>query len=320
VDALATQETVLANLATLADQARAFAENARAANTTRAYESDLADFCAWARARELTCLPASAETVSLYVADLAPRVKPATIRRRLASISAYHKAAGYESPTSHGVVKAVATGVRRTLGVAQAQKDALSVDDLRRMIVVSGSSLLGVRDRALLLIGFAGALRRSEIVALTVEDVKFEHEGVSLTLRRSKTNQEGETEIVPVLYGSDPATCPVRNLRAWIDAAGITSGPIFREVYKARGTVGEVALSDRMVAVIVKRLAKRAGLDPEAVAGHSLRSGFATSAARAGASEAAIMRQTRHKSVTVARRYIRQGTRWEDHAGARIGL
>ncbi len=314
--ALTTQETVLA---TLADQAREYAEAARAANTTKAYASDLKSFCAWARARGLTCLPASPETVSLYIADLAKVAKPATISRRIAAISAYHQAAGYETPTSHGVVRAVLKGIRRSLGVAQQQKDALSVEQVRRMVAAAPDSLLGLRDRALVLLGFASAMRRSEIVGLAVEDLRFEREGVVLTLRRSKTNQEGAHETVAVLYGSDPQTCPVRTLQAWLEASAITSGPVFREVHKKSGFIGDRALSDDMVAIIVRRLAKAAGIDGD-LAGHSLRAGFATSAARAGKSEAAIMRQTRHKSVTVARRYIRQGTRWEDHAGAGIGL
>ena len=189
--------------------------------------------------------------------------------------------------------------------------------------------MLGARDRALVLLGFAAALRRSELVGLTVDDLSFEPEGVTLRLQHSKTNQEGADETVSVLYGSDPATCPVRAVRSWLDAAAIASGPVFREVRKRRigpakgytlsWIVGEKQLTSQSVALVVKRLAEAAGVAGD-FAGHSLRSGFATAAARAGKSEASIMRQTRHKSVMVARRYIRRGTRWEDHAAAGIGL
>jgi site-specific recombinase XerD len=303
-------------LGALADKARAYANEARSANTLRAYESDLRAFCAWCQARGLTCLPATAETVSLYIADVAETVKPSTLQRRLAAIAVAHKAAGYESPTSHEVVRSVLAGTRRRLGVARAQKVALGVDDVRSMVAALGDSAIDVRDRALLLVGFAGALRRSELVALDVADVTFEKQGVVLALRRSKTNQEGNDERIAIPYGSDCATCPVRALQAWLEL--VADGPLFRRIDRHSHVGGR--LSDHSVALVVKKLANVAGLDAAKVAGHSLRSGFATSAARAGKSEAAIMRQTRHKSVTVARRYIRQGTKWDDHAGHGIGL
>jgi site-specific recombinase XerD len=313
----ATTLDTKAVLGALSDKARAYANDARSANTLRAYESDLRAFCTWCQARGLTCLPATAETVSLYIADVAESVKPATLQRRLAAIAVAHKAAGYESPTSHEVVRSVLAGTRRRLGVAQTQKQALGVDDVRRMVAALGDKRpIDVRDRALLLVGFAGALRRSELVALDVADVAFEDEGAVLTLRRSKTNQEGDTEQIAIPYGSDRKTCPVRSLQTWLKL--VDDGPVFRSIQR-NGTIGG-RLSDHSVALVVKDRAHKAGLDPAKVAGHSLRAGFATSAARAGKSEAAIMRQTRHKSVTVARRYIRQGTKWDDHAGHGIGL
>ena len=282
----------------------------------RAYESDLRAFCSWCQARGLRCLPATAETVSLYIADVAETMKPSTLQRRLAALAVAHKAAGYENPCAHEVVKSVLAGTRRRLGVAQAQKVALGVDDVRSMVAELRDSAIDVRDRALLLVGFAGALRRSELVGLDVADVSFERAGVVLALRRSKTNQEGNAEPIAIPYGSDVSTCPVRALQAWLEL--VDDGPLFRSIDR-HGNVGG-RLSDHSVALVVKKLANVAGLDAAKVAGHSLRSGFATSAARAGKSEAAIMRQTRHKSVTVARRYIRQGTKWDDHAGHGIGL
>ena len=304
-------------LSALADKARGYANDARSANTVRAYESDLRAFCTWCQVRGLSCLPATAETLSLYVADIAEVVKPATLQRRLAAIAVAHRAAGYDSPTSHEVVRSVLAGTRRRLGVAQAQKQALGVDDVRAMVAdLADDIAIDLRDRALLLLGFAGALRRSELVGLDVADVAFEKQGAVLTLRRSKTNQEGETEQITVPYGSDHRTCPVRALQAWLEV--IDDGPLFRSIDR-HGNIGG-RLSDHSVALVVKRRGLSAGLDAKKLAGHSLRAGFATSAARAGKSEAAIMRQTRHKSVIVARRYIRQGTKWDDHAGVGIGL
>lgn len=309
-----TQEAVLVQLA---DRAREYAEASRSANTTRAYESDLKSFCAWCKERGLTCLPATAETVSLFAAWCAERYKPATIERRLASIAAAHSAAGYEPPTSHGVVKAVLRGIRRAKGTAQARKTALLVDDLRRLVGCVAPGLKGTRDRALLLLGFASALRRSELVGLDAGDVRFEREGVILTVRKSKTDQEAQGTEVNVMTGSD--LCPVRALNAWLDESGISDGPLFRGMNR-HGNLRPTRLTERIVSAIVQHYAALAGFDPTGYGGHSLRSGFATSAARAGKSEASIMRQTRHKSITVARRYIREGTRWDDHAGAGIGL
>lgn len=299
-----------------AAKARVYIEASRSANTKRAYSSDLKAFCKWCEQRGLSCLPAAPETVWSYLADVAEAMRPATLQRRLAAISVAHKTAGYDSPTSDEYVRSVLAGVRRRLGVAQAAKQALGVADIRAMVADLGDSAIDVRDRALLLLGFAGALRRSELVSLDVADVRFERAGVVLSLRRSKTNQEGNTEDVAIPYGSDLSTCPVRALQAWLEL--IDHGPLFSSI--ARGAHIGGRLSDHSVALVVKKLAAKVGLDAGKLAGHSLRSGFATSAARAGKSEAAIMRQTRHKSVVVARRYIRQGTKWDDHAGHGIGL
>jgi site-specific recombinase XerD len=312
-----TLNTELA-LDAIADKAARYAKNARSTNTQLAYKSDLKSFNRWCRSHALSAFPATAKTVSLYVADVAGTLKPSTLQRRLAAISVQHKAAGYDSPTSHEVVRSVLSGVKRRLGVAQTQKAALGVGDVRAMVDGLGNvKAIDVRDRALLLLGFGGAFRRSELVALDVADVGFEPEGVVVALHRSKTNQEGETERIAVPYGSNHRTCPVRALQAWIAVIG--DGPLFRRINQ-KGEIGHEHPTDHSVALIVKKRASNAGLDPATVAGHSLRSGFATSAARAGKSEASIMRQTRHKSVTVARRYIRQGTRWDDHAGHGIGL
>jgi integrase len=217
------------------------------------------------------------------------------------------------------IVRATLAGICRERGTAPKPKTALLVDELRSALATCGERRIDVRDRALMLIGFAGALRRSEVVGLDVADVRFEAEGVVLRLRRSKTNQEGALEEVAVLYGSDPRTCPVRAVQAWLAISGLVNGPLFRAVDRA-GHVGSGRLTARIVGERLKKISVRAGLDPQSYAAHSLRSGFATSAARANKSEAAIMRQGRWKSIPVARRYIRAGSRWHDHAAANIGL
>jgi integrase len=187
------------------------------------------------------------------------------------------------------------------------------------MLATLPEGLLGTRDRALLLIGFAGAFRRSELVGLNVEDASFTGDGLVVTLPRSKTDQEGEGRKVGIPYGSNPATCPVRSLRAWIETAGITAGPLFRSVNRY-GRVQPGRLSDKAVALIVKRYAQASGRDARTFSGHSLRVGLVTAAAMAGASERAIMNQTGHRSTVMVRRYIRDASLFRDNAAARAGL
>lgn len=187
------------------------------------------------------------------------------------------------------------------------------------MLSVLPRSPLGIRDRAFLLLGFAGAFRRSELVDLDVIDIVVNPDGVIATIRRSKTDQEGASQKVGIPYGRRPDTCPVLALTAWLELAGITSGPIFRPITR-HGAILPARLSDRSVARIVQRSTEAAGLDPTQFAGHSLRAGLATSAAMAGAEERDIMRQTRHRSVAVARRYIRDGSLFRNNAAATVGL
>lgn len=298
--------------------ARAAAEASRAASSERAYASDWRDFSAFATRIGRERLPADPETVALYVADLRRRGRrPATIARKLAAIAVYHGSTGHPTPTSHDVVRAVVRGTRRQLGVAQKQKTALELDDLRTALAAIPEDLRGRRDRAALLVGWAAALRRSELAALDVDDVAYEREGIALSIRRSKTDREAAGDVVAVPYGAEEATCPVRALQRWLAAAAIENGPLFRRVDR-HGNVG-VALSGRALANMVAARATAAGLDGD-FAAHSLRSGFATAAARAGRLEAAIMRHGRWKSVQVARRYIRAGTRWEQNPVTDIGL
>jgi len=298
-----------------------FIQAAKSAATLRAYRTDWSDFERWCGARALASLPAAPATVALYLADRAETLKPATLTRRLAAIAKAHSAAGHDSPASlrHAAVSEVLKGIRRTKGTTQAQKTPLLVNQLRAAVTNGRADRLGLRDRALLLVGFAGAFRRSELVSLNLADAEFTENGLVLTLRRSKVDQEGQGRKVGLPFGGSASTCPVRALKAWLDASGITEGPLFRSVDR-HGRVSPGRLSDRAVALAVKRAADVAGLDPRNFAGHSLRSGLATSAAAAGVSERSIMNQTGHRSVHMVRRYIRDGSLFRDNAAAQIGL
>jgi site-specific recombinase XerD len=311
--------TEIGPLAEIADRASEFIQQSKSKNTIRAYRADWDHFTAWCKAHGRTSLPASADTVALYVADLAASLKPATITRRISAISQAHQIAEIESPTRAAKVRLVLAGIRRTLGTAQEAKTPVLVDDLKRMIARLPEGLIGIRDRALLLIGFAGGFRRSELTALDAADVAITREGLVVTIRRSKTDQEGEGRKIGVPYGSNPATCPVRSFQEWLEKSGITEGPVFRPINR-HGKMASARLSAAAVADIVKRYAAAVGLDATEFAGHSLRSGLATSAAAAGASERSIMNQTGHRSVNTVRRYIKDGSLFRENAAAVLGL
>jgi integrase len=244
--------------------------------------------------------------------------RPSTINRRVSAIARAHRLAGYTTPLA-GVARETLAGVRRMLGVAPRQVAPVTVPELRAMINGLTHDIRGARDQALLLVGFAGALRQSELVGLDVADLVQMDAGTLLTLRRSKTDQEGEGRQVGIPYGSHRETCPVRSLRHWLEVSGISDGPIFRPVDKG-GSVGASRLSDRSVALVIQRAAKRAGLDPALFSGHSLRAGLATAAAAAGVSEHDIARTTGHRSISVLRRYVRTATAFERNAAASVGL
>jgi site-specific recombinase XerD len=203
-------------------------------------------------------------------------------------------------------------GIRRTLGSAKAKKAPAVAAKIRGMVAQAPGGLTGLRDRALLLLGFAGAFRRSELVALDVEDVAENEAGLLVRIRSSKTDQEGEGVTIAIARGE--LACPVKALRAWLDAAGIEAGPIFRPIDKS-GTVRPSRFTCRSVANLVKAYAERAGLDASAYSGHSLRSGFLTSAAGKGASIFKMMDVSRHKSVDTLRGYVRDAELFKDHAG-----
>ncbi|MHB1846945.1 MAG: site-specific integrase [Deltaproteobacteria bacterium] len=216
------------------------------------------------------------------------------------------------SPRGKVAVQEVLKGIRRSLGVAQTQKAPLLPGQLREVVAALPDGLLGLRDRALLLIGFAGAFRRSELVGIDLADLLFDEEGLTVTLRRSKTDQEGAGRKIGIPFGRRE-TCPVEAVKAWIEAARIESGPIFREVNR-HGRVSAARLSGRSVARIVKRSVERVGIDPSQFAGHSLRAGLVTAAAKAHKSIAAIQKQTGHRSVAMVQRYIRNADLFDDNA------
>jgi integrase len=291
----------------LPSQVQEYIRASKAENTLRGYRNDWRHFCAWCASHAVYSLPANPETVAAYIAECAGRLKPGSIQRRLNAIAEAHKATGWESPTHHAIVANTMKGIRRTLGTAPVQKAAAFTDDIRAMVDATGAGLIGVRDRALVLLGFAGAFRRSELVGLDVEDCAFGRDGLTVTLRRSKIDQQAAGRKVGIPYGSNPDTCPVRTVQSWIEAAGINAGALFRSLNR-HGQVQPHGLSGIDVARVAKKLAGRAGLDAATYAGHSLRAGHATSAAIAGASERSIMRQTGHRSVQMVRRYIRDGS------------
>jgi len=286
-----------------------YIQRAKSAATSRAYRTDWRDFTKWALDHGLKSLPADPETVALYITDLASRVVVSTIQRRLTAITKAHLAANYpDSPASthHFIVGETLRGIRRTLGIAQKGKDPLLSSHIRCLLEACPTRLDGLRDSALLLVGFAGAFRRSEIASLKVADFAFCPEGMVITLHSSKSDQEGAGRKVAIPFGREEGTCPVRALHRWLEAASIESGPVFRAV-SARGLVSRRALSRDSVGWLIKRAARRAGMKVDTLSGHSLRAGHVTQAVRGGVPELIIMRQTGHKSVMTLRKYVREG-------------
>jgi site-specific recombinase XerD len=307
-------------LAPAAARAEEYFRAAQAENTRRAYASDWRHFSAWCRAAGQGSLPAAPETLVLYLSTLAETAKVSTLTRRISAISQAHQAAGVETPTAHLAVRKLMAGIRRQKGTAQIGKRPLAAADLRGMLApLDSRRILDVRNRALLLAGFAGAFRRSELVNLDITDVEFNREGLIVNIRRSKTDQEGQGRRVGIPYGSNPATCPVQALEAWLAVLGADGGPLFRGINR-HGHLAGRRLTPQSVALIIKRLAAQAGMEVKDLAGHSLRAGLATAAAAAGVSERAIMAQTGHRSLATLRKYIREGSLFLENAAAKVGL
>lgn len=309
-----------ANLAAVADQARDYMRAAKAPNTQRAYRADWQAFADWCQAQGLPALPAAPQTVGLYLAAQASILRPATLGRRLVAISAAHRAAGHALDTRHAAIRETLAGIKRTHGTAQVGKAPAVTADIKAMVAAQPGNLLGLRNRTILLLGFAGAFRRSELAALDLADLDFTRDGLVVTLRRSKTDQDGQGRKVGIPYSANPETCPVRTAQDWIAAASIASGAVFLQIGPAGNAVTGERLTDKSIALVVKRAARLVGLDPARFGGHSLRAGLATAAAQAGASERSIMAQTGHKSLPMVRRYIRSGNLFKENAAASVGL
>lgn len=279
-------------------------------NSRRAYRSDLNHFLAWGGT-----IPASPEMVVQYLAHHAGQHAIATLARRLVSIGKAHTTQGMPSPTDTELVRATLRGIRHTHGSAQRQVAPAVKEDVLAM-VASLEGMKGIRDKAMLLIGFAGAFRRSELVSLAVTDIEQAKQGLIVHLRRSKTDQDGRGRKVAIPFARG-AVCPVLALHEWLDASGITDGPIFRPVNR-HGVIADVALSAQAVALVVKERAKAVGLDPERYAGHSLRAGLVTSAAQLGVSSWKIRQQTGHASDSMLSRYIREANIFVDNAAGAV--
>jgi integrase len=261
-------------------------------------------------------LPAEPHTVALFIAAEAKSGKaPSTLTRRLAAIRLVHRGAKLASPHDAIEVNTVLQGVRRTWKKPPAQKAPALDEDVKKLAdSVEPETRKGLRDRALILLGFAGAFRRSELVALDIEDLTERDEGLAILIGSSKTDQEGEGATIAIPRVPDSPYCPVRAVRDWLVVAGIESGPVFRRMHRS-DTVASTQLTPQSVALVIKELALKAGLDPSRYAGHSLRSGFLTSAARNRASIFKMADQSRHRSLDVLREYVRNEERFEDHAG-----
>ena len=297
-----------------------YASRARATSTVRSYRSALRAFVVWCKDHGVhEPFPAAPAAVAAYLADRAGTLKVATLERHLAALNEAHRSAGHEAPSSSREVSTVMKGIRRCHGTAGKGKAPLLVAHLREIAVALLDNTKGIRDRALLLLGFAGAFRRSELVGLDVGDLDFREEGLVVTLTRSKTDQEGQGRLIGIPYGSNPATCPVRSVQRWLDVAQVEDGPVLRAVNR-HSNVAERRLSGRAVCTVVKQAVASIGLDPKGFGGHSLRAGLATEAARCGAGELSIMNQTGHRSLATLRGYVRHGTLFTNNAAAVVGL
>ncbi|MBR0855470.1 site-specific integrase [Bradyrhizobium liaoningense] len=292
---------------------RAYLEAEKSSSTRRGYSTDWADFTAWCGRVSEDPLPALPATVARYLAQLADGGrKTSTIQRRVAAIRSAHQAAGFEPPTNTEGVKATMRGIRRTLRSKTTRKKPTTAALLSKVLEHLPRTLAGLRDRAILLVGFAAALRRSEVVAIQLKEIERRAGGVLIHLGHSKSDQEGKGTEIPVPNGKHLR--PVEALDAWLAAAGITSGPVFREVDR-HGRVGANALSDRSVARIVKRAIKAAGLDETAFSGHSMRAGFVTEALDRKQDPLLVKKQSRHVKLDTLAIYDRRDNELEDHVG-----
>jgi integrase len=292
-----------------------FAEASRSANTRLAYDADWRAFVSWCGERSATPLPCSPGLLCGHLSALAEvGLRASTIGRRASGIAHVHRLNGFEPPTNSEAVKQVLRGIRRTLGTARQAKMPATHDLIARMMAVCpADKLIGLRDRALLALGFAAALRRSELVALDVGDLIEVPDGLRIVIRKSKTDQEGEGQEIAVPRGHHIR--PVETVQTWLAAAAITEGPVFRQISKG-GRIGVTALGDDGYIRAIKKRARAAGLDAALFSGHSLRAGFLTSASEHGASTFKLQEVSRHRSLDVLSGYVRRSDLFKGHAGS----
>ncbi len=282
-------------------------KNSKSSNTLRAYQSDFRDFSAFCSKNGLSSLPTQPKIIALYITNLSKSSKFSTLKRRIASISVIHKLKGHYLDTKHPIIMENLHGIKRILGSRQKAKKPLLISDLKK--IIKSIAKENTRDKALILIGFAGGFRRSELVGIDYDDVEFVDEGVKILIKRSKTDQSGEGIIKAIPYFDNNEFCPVTALKDYLN---------LKFLNKDNGKVFD--LSDKSVALIIKRYAAKAGLDPSKYAGHSLRSGFATTAAEFGAEERNIMAMTGHKTTQMVRRYIQDANLFKNNALNKIKI
>jgi len=299
-------------------------KSSKAINTIRAYKSDFKDFGAFCAKHSFKSLPTDPKIVALYLTYLSGKdAKMSTLRRRLVSIGMMHKLKGHYLDTKHPVIIENLMGIKRTKGSIQRGKKPILINHLKAIINVINElkteEIKKVRDKTLILVGFGGGFRRTELVSIDYEDLEFVPEGVKITLRRSKTDQFGEGTIKGLPYFSNEKYCPVVHLKKWIKISNIQQGPIFRRFGKGSSLTTH-RLTDQSVVLLIKRYLELAGIENKNYSGHSLRSGFATVSAESGADERSIMAMTGHKTTQMVRRYIKEANLFKNNALNKIKL
>ena len=312
-DIKALQEETLINL-----------QSSKANNTVRAYKSDFKDFALFCAQNGFKSLPSEPKVVSLYLTHLSTKdVKMSTLKRRLVSIAVIHKLKGHYLDTKHPIIIENIMGIKRRKGSIQKGKKPLLINSLKILINVideyNKEDIIKLRDRSIILMGFSGGFRRSEIVSLNYDDLDFVTEGLKIYIKRSKTDQFGEGSLKGLPYFDNKKYCPVLSLKNWIEISNINSGPLFRRFSKSSKLL-ENRLSDQTIALLIKKYLKLAGINNKDYSGHSLRSGFATSAAESGAEERSIMAMTGHKSTEMLRRYIKEANLFKNNALNKIKI
>jgi len=298
-------------------------KSSKANNTLRAYKSDFKDFGVFCSRNGLSSLPTEPKIVSLYLTHLSKNSKISTLRRRLVSISMVHKLKGHYLDTKHPIIVENLMGIRRIKGSVQKGKKPILINHLKQIInsinEQNSSETKKLRDKSIILIGFGGGFRRTELISIDYEDLEFVPEGLKIIVRKSKTDQFGEGMIKGLPYFDDKNYCPVVNLRKWLEISNIKSGPVFRRFSKG-SVLTENRLTDQSVVLLIKEHLRLAGIENRNFAGHSLRSGFATVAADSGADERSIMAMTGHKTTQMVRRYIREANLFKNNALNKIKI